>query len=179
MKLLTPAIIQLCLCAWSIDLPLQFSPCLSSRASPASAKTHPLPAAGYTFNLVPSCSSLWSPTVSIPAVCLSKPTDPQLSHRGSFDSKSSGAFSSPRSSETWDQFPGGGIASSMLALPIKQSCHCRGWEAGEIKHYWCINEGYFFQWIIAATVKSGGYFGPLCISKPPFLKALGLNNIRL
>lgn len=141
--LLTPAIIQLCLCACSIDFPLQFSPCLSSRAYPASTKTHPPPAAGYTFHLVPSRSSPWLPTVSIPAVCLSKPTDPQPSYRDSFDSKSSGAFSSPRSSETWDQYPGGSIASSMLAPLIKQSCHCRGWEAGEIKHYWCINEAFF------------------------------------
>lgn len=78
-KLLTPVIIQFCLCACSIDLPLQFLPCLSSRAFSAFTKTHPPPAAGYTSNLVLFCSSPWSPMVSIPAVSLSKPTDPQLS----------------------------------------------------------------------------------------------------
>lgn len=121
---------------------------------------------GPQLSQFPLCVSLkahWPPTVL----------------RGFFDSKSSRAFSSPCSSEIWDQYPGGSIASSMPTLPIKQSCHCHGWEAGEIKHYWCINEDFFFEWIIAASVKSGGYFGPLCISKPPFLKALGLDNTPL
>lgn len=144
--------------------------CLYKITSSPCSRLHLQPRSLMFFSLVPNC--LNSRCVSLKAHW------PPTVLRGFFDSKSSRAFSSPCSSEIWDQYPGGSIASSMPTLPIKQSCHCHGWEAGEIKHYWCINEEFFFEWIIA-SVKSGGYFGPLCISKPPFLKALGLDNIPL
>lgn len=109
--------------------------CLYKNTSSPCSRSYLQPYSLMFFSLVPNC--LNSHCVSLKAHW------PPTVLRGFFDSKSSRAFSSPCSSEIWDQYPGGSIASNMPTLPIKQRCHCHGWEAGEIKHYWCINEDFF------------------------------------
>lgn len=79
----------------------------------------------------------WPPTVSA------------VRTTASLDINSSGAKQSSTGSETWDQYPGGSAASSLVMHSSKHSCHRHGWEAGE------------GSCIVAALVTSTGWLEKL------------------
>ncbi len=138
MKFLTPVIIQLCSCALSIELPLQFLPCLltvSTEIYPSSPCRR-LHLQGCSFshyiffslvtypsicgNPTPSCAPLWSP---LTPSCLDSLHDCLFRYKQYRGKILTRKFRDLGSVPWWQYY---------LVMPSsKHSCHCCGWEAGE------------------------------------------------